>query len=441
MSVCLSLACCWCATRETVIPPRWTKGFYCASFVSLTLCALTLRGDPAHLLTRIEGTKLAAGFEGASSCQIAGEWDTQCLGRLAVYRVMFVSTVFHTLMMLGLAGHTSGDPSRFRTKLQSGFWFVKIVLLLGMLVASFFIPHADLERFATACKVLAPLFLLIQLVLLIDFAYEWNESWVERGWFRAVTASAGLLLALWLTLVVLTFAWFARGHGCGLFAFFGSTSLLLPLAMVAAAIAAEHGALLTAAVVSVQVSYTIMSGCLGARSACNARLTSGPAQSWSLIAGVAISILSVAWAAFSSGGSADAFLLGNSSGGGADSSAKRKQQRAQLRAAITYDPELGGGDTVPIAADGDAGAGAGAGAGAASGHEGYHYSFFHFIFVLSSMYMAMLLSGWGADDRVEEYSIEQGRIGLWVRIASAWGTALVYLWTLAAPSILRGREF
>jgi hypothetical protein len=36
----------------------------------------------------------------------------------------------------------------------------------------------------TVARVIGGLFLVAQLVLLVDFAYAWNENWVERGYVR-----------------------------------------------------------------------------------------------------------------------------------------------------------------------------------------------------------------------------------------------------------------
>ena len=83
---------------------------------------------------------------------------------------------------------SSKDP---RAALHNGLWFFKVLAVIGICIGAFFIKDPN---FAKAWMVIgmigAFLFILIQLVLLIDFAHSWNESWVEKfedsqnkGWY------------------------------------------------------------------------------------------------------------------------------------------------------------------------------------------------------------------------------------------------------------------
>lgn len=70
----------------------------------------------------------------------------------------------------------------------------------------------------------------------------------------------------------------------------------------------------------------------------------------------------------------------------------------------------------------------------------YNYSFFHVIFALASMYIAMLMTGWGTGAE-ERDLIDVGWTSVWVKTASMWVTALLYMWTLVAPALFPDREF
>lgn len=70
----------------------------------------------------------------------------------------------------------------------------------------------------------------------------------------------------------------------------------------------------------------------------------------------------------------------------------------------------------------------------------YNYSFFHLIFALASMYIAMLMTGWGAVEQ-EKDRLDVGWTSVWVKTAAEWATALLYIWTLVAPSLFPDREF
>lgn len=70
----------------------------------------------------------------------------------------------------------------------------------------------------------------------------------------------------------------------------------------------------------------------------------------------------------------------------------------------------------------------------------YNYAFFHMIFALASMYMAMLMTGWGEVEQDKE-RIDVGWASVWVKICAQWLTGLLYVWTLIAPSLFPDRDF
>ncbi|EDO29056.1 predicted protein, partial [Nematostella vectensis] len=113
----------------------------------------------------------------------ASETCDSIVGYLAVYRVCFGLAAFFLLFCLLMYGVTSSRD--VRSKIQNGFWGIKILLFLGAIVAAFFIPQG---KFSEGKFYKPPflwmyfgligsfLFILIQLVLLVDFAHTWNSS-------------------------------------------------------------------------------------------------------------------------------------------------------------------------------------------------------------------------------------------------------------------------
>lgn len=71
----------------------------------------------------------------------------------------------------------------------------------------------------------------------------------------------------------------------------------------------------------------------------------------------------------------------------------------------------------------------------------YSYSFFHLIFSLASMYSAMLLTGWSTSVGESGKLVDVGWPSVWVRIATQWATAGLYIWSLVAPLLFPDREF
>jgi hypothetical protein len=70
----------------------------------------------------------------------------------------------------------------------------------------------------------------------------------------------------------------------------------------------------------------------------------------------------------------------------------------------------------------------------------YNYAFFHLIFALASMYIAMLMTGWGAVEQ-ERDRLDVGWTSVWVKTAAEWVTGLLYSWTLIAPAMFPDRDF
>jgi hypothetical protein len=67
----------------------------------------------------------------------------------------------------------------------------------------------------------------------------------------------------------------------------------------------------------------------------------------------------------------------------------------------------------------------------------FSYPLFHVVFSLGSMYMGMVLTGWSSE--LNEDSGLKNRFV--VKIISAFVLHAVYLWTLAAPTLLSSRRF
>jgi hypothetical protein len=110
------------------------------------------------------------------------------VGYLAVYRVCFALTIFFVVMSLLMIGvRTSKDP---RAGIQNGFWGMKYLIIIGICIGAFFIPRGDFGITWMYFGMIGGFaFILIQLILIVDFAHSWAERWVaqyeeteSRGW-------------------------------------------------------------------------------------------------------------------------------------------------------------------------------------------------------------------------------------------------------------------
>jgi hypothetical protein len=67
--------------------------------------------------------------------------------------------------------------------------------------------------------------------------------------------------------------------------------------------------------------------------------------------------------------------------------------------------------------------------------------FFHLIFMLASAYVAMVFTTWNLEGVSGHQSGDKGWISVWVKIVSQWVCVILYSWSMAAPAILKDREF
>ncbi|XP_023342465.1 serine incorporator 1 isoform X2 [Eurytemora carolleeae] len=186
--------------------------------------------EESHSVTSAMMQKMAD--LGVTSVQIKCD---DAIGYLAVYRICFVVTLFFLVMaVLMLKVKTSRDP---RAGLQNGFWGVKYLLIIGGCIGAFFIPHGGFgPTWMYVGLIGGMLFIIIQLVLIIDFAHSWAESWQaeysasqDQRWFYALLAFTGVFYLATFISIILAYSYYTGTvHGqCKLHEFFISLNMLL----------------------------------------------------------------------------------------------------------------------------------------------------------------------------------------------------------------------
>ncbi|CAD5114707.1 DgyrCDS3750 [Dimorphilus gyrociliatus] len=191
---------------------------------------------------------------------------TSIVGYQSVYRICFALTMFFFVMsLICIKVKSTKDP---RAALHNGLWFFKLLAIIGICVGAFFIKDPN---FAKAWMVIgmigAFLFILIQLVLLIDFAHSWNESWVgkfeesqNKGWYVGLLAFTIFFYAIAITVLTLCYVYYAKGD-CKLHKFFISFNLILCVIVSVISIlppiqeASPHSGLLQSSLISSYVMY------------------------------------------------------------------------------------------------------------------------------------------------------------------------------------------
>jgi hypothetical protein len=136
------------------------------------------------------------------------------LGYFAVYRICFALVCFYFLFMtIMIYVRSSQDP---RAMIQNGFWFFKWLGLAGLLVGAFYIKSGSFEEIFMYFGIIGGfVFILVQLLFLIDFAHTWNEKWVEKfendqkEYYYGLLICTGLFFVVALTLAILGYIFYA----------------------------------------------------------------------------------------------------------------------------------------------------------------------------------------------------------------------------------------
>lgn len=375
------------------------------------------------------------------------------VGYSAVYRVCFAMAGFFFLMaLLMIKVENSKDP---RAKIQNGFWGFKVLIIVGIAIAAFFIPAGpfgvSMYYIGMVCGFL---FTLIQLVLLVDFAHSWNDSWVEKKedsdspkcWFGLLLGATIFNYIVSITAVVLFYVYYAHA-GCTLHQFFVSFNMILCIGFSILSISSKvqdiqpRSGLLQSSVVTVYTMYLTWSSMSNNPDvACNPSLytiamdithpgsasnsTATPStHSKQLVDGESILgvIVFFVCVLYSS--------IRNSS--------KSNMDRLTFNEHTVLDEESGSGD------GGDSGESDKDAKVHDNEKEGvaYSYFFFHLMFFLAAFYIMMTLTNW-VQPSVSAKQMSNGVLpAVWVKMASCWIGIILYVWTLVAPVVLSNREF
>jgi len=349
----------------------------------------------------------------------------KCAGDYAVYRFSFVLCLFFAFLCLCTIGTT-----KFGARAHRGFWFLKAFVLLSLLIASLFVDNHAMEAYRDVAKYVSFIFLVLQIILLIDFGYLTNEKlvdWDEQSdyegpfsWKMCLLVAALFLYGSSIALWVVSAQWFGM-DGCGPQQALITLTILitLGLSVVSCTKIAPHGTLFTSAVVTAYASYQCYSALSHHPSEeCNQMVHSSASDFWMGVLVYGVAMLSVARSATNSREN----LFGKSSG------------NSDLT--VNLDTGAGGSSDANANGDGDDTENV--------GPESWWY--YHLMMVVSSLYMAMLLTNWSMQP-TDQAPSSHGAFSVslesfWIKIVAQWTCLLMYGWTLLAPYLLRDvRDF
>lgn len=363
--------------------------------------------------------------EGGGDCSY--EW-----GRLGVYRVMFATSIFFVFMALVMVGvRSSRDP---RAGCQNGMWFIKLLLLAGAMVGAFFINNSFFTAWGWIGLVGAFFFMVVQLILLVDFAHSWSESWLNKAEEGSRCYSFGLILASAIMYLVsfigtvLMFVYYTNvsGESCTRNKFFIAFNLCLGVICTAAAIhprvreALPTSGILQSGVVITYTTYLTWSSVSDSPDPCS---NVGGSSTATVVLGAVLTFVAVGYSALRTSSASQMGRLGMAGEG----DAKAVLLDSAADDGDDEDEERGGQRVVDNERQGVA----------------YSWTFFHLVFAFAALYIMMVLTDWAviqSDDNTG-IKIEHSWASVGVRIGSSYLVVLMYLWTLIAPIVLPDRVF
>lgn len=370
------------------------------------------------------------------------------VGFQAVYRICFGLACFFFLMcILMIKVESSKDP---RSAIQNGFWFFKIIIVVGIAIGALFIPNGN--DFNTVWMWFGMiggfLFLLIQLILIVDFAHAWNERWLgnyedsqSKWWFVGLLFFTILFYLLSITLIVLFYIFYTNNlQGCELHKFFISFNMILCIVISVLSVippiqeANPRSGLLQSSIITLYVMYLTWTAMTNnPEPTCNPSIdwvngtlsiqaggTAGHGTEagadhmyfdWKSIVSLIVFLICVLYASIRSSSHTH---VGKITGQGMESTT------------------IGGGSSDPES---------GEDRDDESDGVAYNYSFFHFMFFLASLYVMMTLTHWYKPSTDVQYVMNANVPSMWVKISSSWVCILIYAWTLIAPAVLKDRDF
>ncbi|KAJ8680576.1 hypothetical protein QAD02_016363 [Eretmocerus hayati] len=379
----------------------------------------------------------------------------QAVGYLAVYRISFVTSVFFFLMCAIMIGvKSSRDP---RAAVQNGFWAIKYFLIIGGVIASFFIPEGTFgPTWMYFGMVGGFLFILIQLILIVDFAHSWADAWVEnyeesesRKWYAALLGATFISYALAIIGVIFLFVNFTKSDDCSLNKFFISVNFILSIIMSIVSIlpkVQEHqprSGLLQSSVISLYIVYLTWSALSNSPDGeCNPGLLGIPrndttpqnriSSSNASLIGLAIWFSCVLYSSLRTASKSSKITM-TEKVLIKDNGAVRNVGDQSLIDNEDY-----------VSVEGRNGDAENGGAKVWDNEEdsvAYSWSFFHFMFALATLYVMMTLTNWYKPNPVSSETFNANAASMWVKMISSWACMGLYTWSLIAPAVLTDRDF
>ena len=357
---------------------------YAGAFVALAFATWALRDG------RGASSRLGKAFGWACRDALAAR---SCAHETAV-RVGLGNSLFFAFMLVVTFMVKESDRTSARVRFNEGFWLVKGVIWLGLLVAAFAVTLNDYSGLVNVDRFFAAVFLLIQLIVLLGWVYDLNDklmSGMDEGGnrsFALLLTSSAATYAFAFTLVGFLYKLWAPSSECHRnIALITCMLIVCVIFSVISLHARVNGGLFTSGAMTFYCMYVLASALASEPNnyACTPASKDGDLSS-------ILSVIGFVFALFALGVTAH--------------SASSKSAFAGEGAEGSEDPT-----------------------------STFNVTFFHFVFFTASSYCAMTFTEWTNGRSAAGWE------SAWAKVAAAYASAALYTWALLAPFVLRNREF
>nr|CDS26221.1 serine incorporator 1 [Hymenolepis microstoma] len=366
----------------------------------------------------------------------------------AVYRMCFSLAIFFFVFSLfTIKVQTSSD---FRARIHNGFWFFKILSIIGLMVGAFSIRDPQfLYIWRIFGLIGALIFTFVQLILLVDFAHSWHERWNaayeetgNRIYPSGIISFTVLFYSVAIAAIVCFYIYFASGPTCHFGKILVSINLFVCVIFSAISILPSvQEKLLTSGLfqsswISAYIMYLTWSALVNIPDvSCNPTLRTINTTTtdengktievvsadlnfgWQTCISLIILLCSVVYSCIRNSTHDKVGRLtisGNIDSTNAAGSGRFSTAAFEQGVQTVWDNEKDG--------------------------VAYSYAMFHFMMFLATHFVMMSITNWYSPD-TRTGILSANHASFWIKAVSSWFCALLYIWTLVAPVLFPDRDF
>lgn len=383
-----------------------------------------------------------SGCEHVTDNEAAGLLES-CVGNAGVYRPTLLATVFFLIS----AAISKANPS-----LNSQAWPEKFILFLLSLILTIILPNGPMlfPVYLIAMRIFAGIFVVVQQVILIDLAYNWNDNWLDHAnecdRLNGYGSGAKWLKAIILVSVLFYIASFSvvgtlyhNYSGCSENTAIITVTLINILVVTVTQLSGTEGSLMTSSIVSAYSSYlAYASVAKNPNGECNPSL--GSNNVWNITAGLILTSISLAWTGWSWTAEQRLNTDGIQKARSVSPNNIHNQNPESLNLDVPFlDPDDQPTTGVVMKSDD---------VEIESSDKKPNSAIWklNIILALISCWVAASLTGWGAlqqavDGTHSAANPEVSNVNMWMIAISQWIAISLYTWTLVAPRLFPDRDF